>query len=462
MMVAYVITIASIIAVIVSENRNPVRSLAWITVLMLLPAVGIVLYIFFGRSFKSKRSIVRRIRKYIHANETGTVVPLSDLCLTEQSKTAIALGYSLNDAEYYEKNEIEIFNNGKDKFDALKRDLLSATKYINLQYYIFENDTIGNEIKSILISKAQSGVKVRVIYDDVGSWDVKRSFFSEMVANGVDARPFLKVAFPPFATKINLRNHRKIVVIDGRVGYIGGMNIADRYVQGNHLGQWRDVHLRIKGAAVKALQGSFANDWHFMGRPALTSTIHAEKSAGEAGVQLMVSGPTGKWNNVSMMFLCAISQARKCVYVQTPYFLPTESLLEALQTVALAGVDVKIMIPRRSDSVMLRKASYSYVKECLEAGIKVYTYEAGMLHSKMLIVDDEIASVGSTNFDFRSFEHNFESNVFIYDKHTNSRLKKLFNEDVKSSTKLTMEQWSKRPLFERFGDSLVRLLSPVL
>ena len=281
---------------------------------------------------------------------------------------------------------------------------------------------------------------------------------------GVEAHPFFKVVFPPFGTRINWRNHRKLVIIDGRVGYIGGMNIADRYVDGGkNFAMWRDLHLRVRGPVVGALQQSFVIDWNFMGGPILDeeagSTVATERPA---GMQLVVGGPTSQWMNMTLIFQQAIASARKCIYIQTPYFIPSEGLLHALQVAALGRIDVRLMLPLRSDSDMLRWASSSYIRECMRAGIKVYLYEKGMLHSKAIIVDDDFSTVGSTNFDFRSFEHNFEANVLIYSHEFNSRLKGLFLRDQKDCIRLTPSTWAKRPVSEKVLESVMRLFSPIL
>lgn len=463
---AYVCTVLSIIWVVISENRNPVRSLAWITVLLMAPVIGIVLYMFFGRSLKSKILSNQRMRRISPQELKAYMVDVERLNFSANTQQSIRLAHSMCHAYYFSGNKADIFTNGNDKFNALRTDLLAATKYINMQYYIFEDDTIGNEIRDILISKARQGVKVRVIYDGVGSFNVSKSFFKAMLDNGVEAYPFMRINFPQFAQRVNWRNHRKIMVIDGKYGYIGGMNIADRYIVGCSWGThgvWRDTHLRITGPAVKAMQHSFALDWLFITKQTLNDPVDAASPEGAtAGMQLLTSGPMSEWSNIALMMLNAISNAKQCIYIQTPYFLPTESLLKALQTSALSGVDVRIMMPRDSDSVMLKLASYSYVSECLKAGIKIYLYNAGMLHAKTMVVDNELSSVGSTNFDFRSFEHNFEGNLFIYDNDTNQRLKAIFHNDIAECSVCHYAQWTSRPKSRRMLESLTRLLSPVL
>lgn len=465
LMVIYTFSIISVIGVILSENRNPVKSLAWVTVLVLFPLAGLIIYIFFGRSFKNKRMISRRNKRRLKKREPSIRNGGANIsALSTESRQQILLARSLCGAMLYPGNEVEIFTNGKDKFESLLNDLRGAKEYIHLQYYIFEDDKIGCEVREILTERARAGVKVRVIYDHVGSISVKKRFFREMADAGVQVYPFFRVAFPPFGSRINWRNHRKIVIIDGKTGYIGGMNIADRYIDGGKFTVWRDTHIRLTGPAVASLQYSFAVDWTFMGHPLLeeSAAYTVAENPEAALVQNVPSGPMSQWSNIAHLFSKAINNAKKLVYIQTPYFLPTENLLKALQGAALSNVDVRIMIPRRSDSVLLRYASYSYILECLQAGIKFYFYEPGMLHCKTMIVDDEFSSAGSTNFDFRSFEHNFESNLFIYSKNVNERMRAIFTEDLKQCTRIRKTDWSNRPRFEKMKESVIRLLSPIL
>lgn len=409
--------------------------------------------------------ISRRNRRKLKKRDQFRQIDIQRQQLSEASKQGVTLARSLTGAIYYTGNDVKIFNNGKDKFDALIADLRAAENSINLQYYIFENDNIGREIREILMQKARAGVTVRVIYDHIGCLRVKRAFFKEMRRAGVQVYPFFRVSFPPFATRINWRNHRKIVVIDGKIGYIGGMNIADRYIDGGKFDVWRDIHVRLTGPAIGGLLYSFAVDWNFMGQPLINEpmppAIHSTIEP-TIGVQTVTSGPTSQWRNIALIFLNAIANAKDRVFIQTPYFLPTESLLKALQSAALSRVDVRIMIPRKGDSNLLKYASFSYISECLRAGIKFYLYDAGMLHSKVVIVDDEFSTIGSTNFDFRSFEHNFESNILIYSPDINRDLRRIFFEDLKSSVRVTPTTWRKRPFLNKCYESVLRLLSPIL
>lgn len=460
-----------IILVILSENRNPVKSLAWVTVLLLLPVVGLILYLFFGRNFKNKRMISRRSRRRLRKQEPRVGADPREQNLDERSVQTITIAHTLTGAQFYTANTVEAFTNGTDKFRALEADLSHAQNSINIQYYIFEDDNIGTRIASILTERAHAGVKVRVLYDHVGSIGVRNKFFRKLKESGIECQPFLKVTFPELATHINWRNHRKLCIIDNCIGYIGGMNIADRYIDGGKtFGHWRDTHLRITGPAVAALQYSFAVDWSFTKGSLIENDATAVNTAPRTGAdatsgicaQLITSGPTSQFANVGMAFHHAIASAKRRVYIQTPYFLPTEGLLKALQVVALAHVDVRIMMPAKSDSWMLTHASKSYISECLRSGIKIYLYDTGMLHSKMMIVDDELVSVGSTNFDFRSFECNFESNLFIYSKEFNNRMLEIFRNDLTQCTRVSAAQWRKRRLSMKAAESFLRLLSPVL
>ncbi|MCM1071879.1 MAG: cardiolipin synthase [[Clostridium] fimetarium] len=460
----YALIILSIICVVVSENRNPVKTLAWVTVLLVAPVVGLVLYIFFGRNIQGMRVISRKNRRKLRRLDGSGRVSSADLPRSRHALQQIRLASSLCGSDFYPANAAEIFDNGADKFDSLLRDIASARSFINMEYYIVADDRIGTRVADALIERARAGVKVRLLYDHVGSFKVRRRFFRRLEEAGVESTPFFKVVFPPFGTRINWRNHRKICVIDGEIGYIGGMNIADRYVDGGKFASWRDTHIRVTGPAVLSLEKAFAIDWTFTGHPLIDDPHPAPRpiEGSTMGMQLITGGPTSHWLNITLVFQKAISVARKCVYIQTPYFLPTEGLLHSLQMAALAKIDVRVMLPARSDSDMLRWASNSYVSECLKAGIKVYFYEKGMLHSKVLIVDDEFATVGSANFDFRSFEHNFEANMLVYSQEFNERIKKQFLRDQRGCRRVNPNRWRHRPLPEKALESFMRLFAPIL
>lgn len=464
--VLYVLTVLAVIIVVLSENRNPVKSMAWMLVLVLLPIVGLVIYLVFGRSLKGMRLISRsHLRELRRMNEFPEAVNLED-GLADSSRQLISLVNKLTGRHLFQGNDIKVFTTGEEKFESLLRDIKEAKEYIYLQYFIIENDDTGRRLIDLLESKARDGVRVKVLYDYVGSFYMRPRVLKRMRAAGIDIHPFMELTFTRFFFRLNWRNHRKVVVIDGRVGYVGGMNIADRYVIGSRKEKaWRDTHLRIEGEAVAALQYSFAIDWDFTTRELLTQPPKYFNHSPEHldhFVQMVNSGPTSRWNNISFVFLKAITLAKHNLYIQTPYFLPSDPLLKAMQSAALAGVDVRLMIPRKPDSAMLRFATGSYIKECLQAGVKIYFYEPTMMHAKVVIVDDEFVTTGSTNFDFRSFEHNFEFNALIYSKDFNRKMTAIFENDLNCCSRVSMGKWKQRPLIQKAFESVVRLIAPIL
>lgn len=466
LMTLYFLSVLTVVGVVLSENRNPVKSMAWVLVLLLLPVVGLVIYLIFGRSLKGVSLISRSYLRELRRMNDFWKGADQDVSLSDDSRQLISLADKLAGPHLLVDNNIDVFTSGHDKYESLKRDIIAARDYIHVQYFIIENDKTGSEFINLLMDKAREGVAVRVLYDYVGSYPFRSRVLKQMRAAGIEVHPFLELTITTFAFRLNWRNHRKIVVIDGRVGYMGGMNIADRYVIGDKKWiPWRDTHLRITGEAVAALQYTFAIDWSYTTHELLTlptvAPVAPPSSSGYV-MQMMSSGPTSRWNNISFVFLKAITLAKRCVYIQTPYFLPSDSLLKALQSAALAGVDVCLMIPRSSDSMMLRHATGSYFKECLLSGIKIYQYKPTIMHAKVVIVDDEFVTTGSTNFDFRSFEHNFEFNALIYSREFNQKMKDIFFSDMEHCDRLLLSKWKKRPLLQKAIESVVRLMSPIL
>ncbi|MDE6330827.1 MAG: cardiolipin synthase [Muribaculaceae bacterium] len=461
----YLTIVVGCIIVVLSENRNPIRSIAWSIALLALPGIGLLFYLFFGRSLKGHHLISRHNkRKLLHCHATRSA-NLDTLPPGDPGRQIVKLAYSLTHSPLTVGNDIRIFTTGNEKFESLLADIKAARKSIYLQYYIFADDALGDTIADMLIRKASEGLKVCVIYDHVGSFSARNSFFRRMKDGGVEIHPFFRVTFPQLANRINWRNHRKIVIIDNRIGYIGGMNIAERYVKGMKDGSaWRDTHFRIEGDVVQSLIFSFAVDWYFLRIPDQKLDTFAADSTfdNDCPMQLVTSGPVDSWNNLSLCFLRAIASAKRSIFIQTPYFLPTDTLLNALEAAALANVDVRIMIPAKSDSRLLQLATYSYVTRCLKAGIKVYRYTPGMLHAKSMTVDDSFVTAGSTNFDFRSFENNFEANLLIYDKKVNATMRDIFFTDLRQCQKLRYSEWHSRPRLQRALESLVRLFAPIL
>ncbi|MCM1291895.1 MAG: cardiolipin synthase [Prevotella sp.] len=448
-----------------SENRSPIRSLAWIIALIFLPGIGLIFYLFFGRSLKSLNLMFRHNKRKILRNKQRKPQSLSDTGLPIDRISLVKLANNLCHYPLTIHNQMSIFTDGYNKFQTLIEDLENAQTSIYLQYYIIEDDVIGRKISEILCRKASEGISVKVIYDHVGSFSSPSSFFKTMQKAGVDVQPFFRVTFPQFANRINWRNHRKIVIIDSTIGYIGGMNIADRYTGvPSHQNAWRDTHFRLEGEIVQSMLYSFALDYNFLKKDIKSFPYNSPPSYPESVIpmQLITGGPTEQRDNLSLCFLKAILSAKKCIYIQTPYFLPTDALLHALEAAAIAQIDVRIMLPDKSDSKLLELASLSYVTQCMRAGIKVYLYNPGMLHAKAMIIDDDFVTAGSTNFDFRSLENNFEANLMIYSPNACKQMKEIFFKDRENCTKLTISHWKKRPLLQRALESFVRLLAPIL
>ena len=372
--------------------------------------------------------------------------------------------HRVSNALPFEGNDVQVFTDGYSMYQEFFRRIAKAKHHIHLEFYIFENDAVGRLLRDLLIDKAREGVSVRLLYDDVGCWDVNPMFYDEMLCEGIEVRSFLKVRFPQFTSKVNYRNHRKLAIIDGKVGFIGGMNIALRYLKGVPWGVWRDTHICLKGKAVYGIQTAFLTDWFAVDRTLLTSAQYFPKmnSVGTSVAQIVTSDPVGEWHDIMLGLVKAISCAQRYIYVETPYFLPTEQVMAAFQTAALSGVDVRLMIPKKADAFITHKGTMSYLDELMKSGVKVYLYRAGFLHSKLWVADDEWASVGSTNLDFRSFEHNFEANAFFYDEKTVCILKEIFLEDMKKCMTLSQKIWDKRSFKNKIVESVVRLLAPLL
>ncbi len=461
------ILIAVAIIHVVLDNRQPAKTMAWAMVIFFVPVVGVVFYLFFGMNHRKEKLISQRSVDQLSKRSMLGFVEQHDLHVPERYKPLVDLFVNQNLSLPFKDNQVDIMTDGYAFFPELLKDIAAARHHIHIDMYIIEDDALGRLITDALIDKVKSGVEVRIIYDDVGCWKVKHSFFEKMRESGIEIVPFLPVRFPSFTSKVNYRNHRKLVVIDGVIGYVGGMNIALRYVKGTGSQPWRDTMLRLTGGIVYSLQRSFLVDWYFVDRtlisdrkyyPPLDTTVENSCLA-----QLVTSGPTAKYPEIMQGYVRAITAARHYVYIETPYFLPNEPVLFALKTAAMAGVDVCLLCPYHSDARYTEWASRSYLRELSEAGARIFLYETGFMHSKLMIVDDSLSTCGSTNVDFRSFENNFELNVFIYDEGTALRLKKIFHDDLSHSIPLTsIPSWNRPHFFKRLWESFARLLSPLL
>lgn len=475
--------VLGLICVILLENRSPHKALSWVLVLTLLPGLGIILYLLFGR----KNWKIRRIRR--HADERFDLSDTPHVHRQEEDERGLGKYRLLRDmveletnAQVIKADEVTIFRSGIDKMASLLEDIKGAKYFVHVEYYIFMDDATGQSLADALIQKASEGVKVRVICDYVGSFKAKRSFFARMVDAGIEFRQFLKVVFPSLRSDINYRNHRKVVVIDRNIGYIGGMNVADHYTVGSGKGCWMDTHFRVTGSAVNGLQASFMGDWRFAGKIALSLNyfIHPQEeipaptpnlSPGyinsekvyNVKLQTFSSGPTSKFRTLMQAWNRSIYEAKSHIYIETPYFLPTESLNKALIGAALSGVRVYLVIPWKSDTPAVKYASESYYADLMEAGVRIYRYNDNFNHSKLMTIDGEIAYIGSANMDFRSMEYNFEITSIVYDKYLTRAIEAHIIRDIEDKCEqVLLHRWEKRGLLLRLAQSFFRLFSPLM
>ena len=470
-----IIKVVAIVHVLM-DNRQPVKTMAWAMVIYFVPVAGLVLYLFFGLNTRREKLISQRSLDQLTRRSMLGFVDQTDMQVPERYKQMVELFVNENSSLPFKNNKVELFTNGYSFFLSLIADIGRARHHIHVDVYIFENDALGRLVRDVLIDKARQGVEVRVIYDDVGSWSTDSEFFEQMRDAGVEVSPFLPVRFPQFAGKVNYRNHRKIFVIDGEVGYVGGYNIATRYVKGRDGMSWRDTMVRLTGNGVYGIQCTFLIDWYFVDRTMISSRDYYPplSSAPVKGCisqvvnscisQVVNSSPSSPYPSIMHGYVRALIEAQRYVYIQTPYFMPTESVLVAMKTAAIGGVDVRLMVPRKGDAHVVAWASRTYLREIMEAGVKVYMYSGGFLHSKILVADDSMATCGSTNVDFRSFENNFESNVFFYDADTAVRFRKMFEVDITSSVLLNSlpPERLQTSFFSRLWESITRLLAPVM
>ena len=465
-LVAYtVIAIVAMITVLL-EHRQPAKTIAWVLVLSFLPLVGIVLYFFFGRRTRKNRHIWEKSLNQLTKRSMIEFAEQKQLELPEEHKELIQLFVNQNFALPFKNNETDVYVSGYEFFPALLAEISKATHHIHIVSYIIDDDPLGRLLRDALIDKAHKGIEVRLLFDDVGSWKTPNRFFEQMREEGIEVHPFMPVRFPAFTGKVNYRNHRKIIVIDGKVGFIGGMNLAQRYVKGHKGIMWRDTHVKISGAAVYGLQRAFLVDWFHADRTLITDRKYYPNTTITPNnnlIQIVTSSPTNVWEELEQGYIKILLSAKRYVYMETPYFLPTEPIFFAMRTAALSGVDVRLMVSLKTDSKLVQMASRSYLTQTIQAGVKVLCYEEGFNHTKLLVADDNVATIGSANIDFRSFENNFEANAFFYDKSMAQRIKDIFLTDETKCVPLEkIKEINHKSFIYRLWESVVRLLSPLL
>lgn len=469
----YILTIVFTLILVILENRSPQKTISWILVLILLPVAGLVCYLVFGQNFRKQ--------KMFNLKEEGDLKWLNTLSQTQKGdidkskfltdgrihdkKNVMTLLLNNSKALLTGQNQVKVLNDGEETFNEIFKQLRKATEHIHLEYYIIENGELAKELHEILVERAKAGVEIRIIYDGVGSWKLSQDYINSLREVGIKIHPFLPVQFPILTSRINYRNHRKIIVIDGKTAFVGGLNFADRYRDGiPSIGIWRDTHLMVVGEAATSLQIVFLIDWYFVRQEVLLDKKYRPNFKVEEHclLQIVSSGADSDWASILQAYFSAITSAKQSIYLSSPYFMPNESILMALKTAAMSGIDVKILIPQKSDSIMTFYGTLSYIEELLEAGVKIYLYKKGFNHSKIMMVDDVISTVGTANMDIRSFEQNFEVNALIYDEAITMKLKERFITDLAQSDLIDLETWQKRSKFQKVKESLARVFTPLL
>ncbi len=462
---------------IILDNRDPRSTISWILIVILLPAIGLFLYLLIGRNWRK----VSKKKKFIRQKLTKHLVS-SISALQKREKENIA--YLLSQDEYENRselvnllknnsnslltasNKVEVLQSGQEKFTKLIQDLSQAEKFIHLEYYIWKNDELVRKINNLLIQKARQGVEVRIIYDSLGSFYFNRFIRRRMRKEGIKIYPYFNFLSPFKFHTLNYRNHRKIAIIDGKVAYLGGMNMAKEYIDGGRgFTNWRDTHLRIMGDAVDILQGIFAISWYNTTKEKLFDQKYfpiGRELSEKIPIHVTTSGPDSEWDSIKQLYFTLIATAQKKVYIQTPYFIPDPSVETALKVAALSGIDVRLMTAGIPDKWLPFWAAHTYFEDLLKAGVKIYEYKKGFLHSKTVMADDCVCSIGTANMDVRSFDLMYELNTLIYDKEIARRLGKDFEEDMGHCHEVTIEKVRNINVLTKFRNSLARLFAPLL
>ena len=471
----FVLNIFLAAALVFLERRDASSTWAWLLVLFFIPIFGFFIYLLLGRKLRNKtlfkwesnarvgiENLIAHQMNELHDNRFH----FSDEN-SHEYKDLIYLHLRNNGAVLTQDNAVQIFNDGREKFDSLIKDIEQAKHHIHVQYYIFRLDGLGTRILDALKEKAKQGVQVRLLYDDMGSRTLSKRHFKEFIQLGGEVETFFPSVFPLINPRLNYRNHRKIVVIDGTVGYIGGFNVGDEYIGlSRKFGYWRDTHLRIEGSALRPLQTRFIRDWNQASarRDIEYNEIYfpVVRGKGTTSMQIVSSGPDEEWEQIKDGYMKLINMAEEYIYIQTPYFIPDASFYDAIRVAALSGIDVRVMIPNKPDHPFVYWATYSYAGQLLRAGARIFIYDNGFLHTKMIVTDDKASTVGTANIDVRSFKLNFEVNAFIYDKKVSADLAELFRQDMVLSTELTFEMYYERTRLIKTKESIARLLAPIL
>ncbi len=472
----YVLFILGVLLRIIYDTQSVTKTLAYLLLVIFLPFIGVFIYFSFGINYRKNKLYSKKI---IHDQKQEDLVlaklesynlkNLEGINEDDHFSGLMKMIYETDRSPLTTNNSAKLLINGEEKFPEVLKELRNAKHHIHIEYYIYEDDKIGRAIEQILIEKAKSGVEVRFIYDDFGSSSIRKSLAKRLRENGVKAFPFYKIKLVKLANRLNYRNHRKIIVIDGRISFVGGINISDKYSNANNENKlfWRDTHLKIEGDATAILQHIFIGDWNYCSDEKLTinenyfpkpDLISDERK----NIQIVSSGPDSDRPSIYYAIIKAIQSAKKEIFLTSPYFIPGETIIDALKMAALSGVDVRLLVPGISDSFMVNAAAKSYYTELLKAGVKIYLYQKGFVHAKTLVADQCLAIVGTANLDYRSFDLNFEVNAVVYDAEIAKELAFNFEKDMKDSEQIDINSWLNRPKHVQLIEKIVRLISPML
>ncbi|GAA3403068.1 cardiolipin synthase [Paenibacillus hodogayensis] len=464
--------IFQIATILVLDFRNPSKAVAWLSILFIFPVIGFFMYYFLAKEYKQRKKMQRKDRRVISEIRRAHRVKAEKAAAGDAARRCEIFGEhrllgllsNIPGSPIISGNRIELYDKAEELYTDLLKGMELARSFIHVQFYIVRDDKVGERFKQMMIRKAREGVAVRLLYDGVGSYKLGRRYIEELKRAGVEVHVFLPPLIAFFDKRINYRNHRKIVVIDGKAGYLGGINIGNEYIGGDpKLGYWRDTHIRIEGGSVYYMQHTFAADWAFASGKTLIDPKYfpEQEQVGDETVQLIASGPDAPWDAVLEVFFGAMAVARNRIYITTPYFIPDSSIAMALKTAAVSGVDVRIILPGVPDARIVHWASLSYVPELLQAGVRFYQYQKGFIHAKTLIIDRMLATVGTANMDMRSFFSNFEIMAVLYDRSTIIRLERQFLTDVADSKEIKPAEFESRSKYQRAKEAAARMLAPL-
>ena len=475
--IIYLLALVFVCLRIVHDTRSTTKTLAYLLFAIFVPFVGMIFYFFFGINYRSRKmyskkliendDLAKRLKEDLYQYSKQTYIE-NDSAIQSNIELARMLLKDIM-SPLTANNYVKLLVNGENKFPEVIQAMMEAKNHIHIEYYIYEDDQIGRAIEKILIQKAKEGIEVRFIYDDFGSRSIRKKLVGRLKAANVKAFPFFKVHLIPFANRLNYRNHRKIIIVDGRTAFVGGINVSDRYIN-NTPGKlfWRDTHLRIDGPGVQYLQYLFLCDWNFCANEKLQPDEHffPRNNILSVGcnkvVQIAAGGPDSEIPTILFSVLQGINLATEEILITTPYFIPGENLTDALIIASLSGISVKLLVPGKSDSILVNFAARSYYDDLLKVGVEIYQYTKGFVHAKTMVADRKIAIVGTANMDFRSFDLNFEVNAIVYDTEIAGQLSNIFFEDLKDAEKIDAIVWNNRLWYKRLLEKIARLLSPLL